>query len=98
METQDLIGTTAHYNGIVGTTQINIPTTAGNVISEVLLKCPAQSGQKQCFISFDGGTNFFTLEEGEFIGWAYKGEQKQVQIKGSAASTEYQIIVNFEDY
>ena len=97
-EMQDLSGESKHFNGTVGTTPISIPSSPDKVISEVLFKCPAkQTGTRNCFISFDAGTTFFDLEEGEYVAWSYKGRQKQIQVKGSAAGTAYQVLINFEE-
>lgn len=99
MEIQDLVGTTSHFNLInIGTTPVSIPSVAGNVISEVLIKTPQQPNTEQCQVSFDGGTNYFELREGEVLVWTLKGEQTQFLVRGASASTDCEIIVNFEDY
>jgi len=99
MEGQDLDGTTTHFNGTVGTTAIALPTVAGAVISEVLFKCPAQTPTTtKCLLSFDGGTLFVTLSQGEFIGWSTKGYLRQIHIKGSAAGVSYEMVMNREGW
>lgn len=98
-ETQDLDGGTTHYNGTVGTSAIAIPTVAGNIISEVVIKCPFQTPTtKKLLVSFDGGTTFFTLDPGEFIGWSVKGSRRQIHIKGGVAGVSYDVLLNREAY
>lgn len=98
-ETQDLDGATTHYSGTVGTTAVAIPAVAGSVISEVVIKCPYQTPvSKKLLVSFDGGTNFFTLDPGDFIGWSVKGRRTQIHIKGSTAGVAYDVILNREAY
>lgn len=98
-ETQDLTGSTVHYNGTMGTSNVAIPTVADKVMAEVLVKCPYQTPLSvECYVSFDSGTTFFTLGVGEYLGWSLKGNIKQIYIKGSTAGVAYQIIANYEDY
>lgn len=98
-ELQDLDGSTAHFSGTVGTSAIALPTVAGNIISEVVIKCPFQTPvTKTLKVSFDGGTSFFTLDPGEFIGWSAKGSLRQIYIKGGVAGVTYDILLNREGY
>lgn len=98
-EIQDLDGTTTHFSGTLLTTNTAIPGSATTVISELIFKCPYQTPtSRTCQISFDGGTSFFTLGVGEFIGWTPKGRIKQVHIKSNTSGTTYDLIINREAY
>jgi hypothetical protein len=99
-ETEDLQGSTTHFNGTVGTTAVQVPAVAGNIISEVLIHCPLQTPKtKKCLVSLDGsGTGFLTLEQGTILGWATKGEIKQIDIKGNEAGVDYEIVLNRETW
>lgn len=98
-EMQDLIGQTKHYNGTISTSPTTLPAVADKTISEVIFKCPYQTPQtKTCSISFDGGTTYFTLAVGEFLGWSVKGEIEQVKIKGSTSGVTYDMLINYEEY
>jgi len=98
-ETQDIDGSSSHYNGTVGTSAVSIPSSADKVISEFILKCPIQTPlTKECLVSLDGGTNFFSLRVGEHLGWSPKGSMKQIQVKGSTSGVEYEILMNFESF
>jgi hypothetical protein len=98
-ETQDLEGTTAHFNGSLTTSSVAVPTTGTTIISELLFKCPYQTPTtRNCQISFDGGTTFFTIDVGEFIAWSVKGRRTQVHVKSNTASTSYIMVINREGY
>jgi hypothetical protein len=97
-ESQDLEGTTINYSSTVGTTAINIPTTADKIISEVLFRCSLQTpATKRCYISFDG-TTYFTLIPGDIIGWSVKGRKKQIKINGNTTGVLWEAVVNYESY
>lgn len=99
MEVQDLSGTTAHFTGTVGTISVALPSSPGNIISEVVIKCPFQTPTtKQLQVSFDGGVTYFTLDPGEFIGWSVKGKRRQIHIKGAVVGVVYDVIMNREGY
>lgn len=97
-EQKDIVGETKHYNQTEGTTAVAVPAVAGKPIAEALIRCPSgQTGIKQCLISFEAiGGPFLTLSEGEFVAWSIKGYKTQFWIKGAAASTNFEMIVNFE--
>lgn len=99
-ETQDLYGTTTNYSGTVGASAIAIPTVAGNVISETLIRMPNQSPQsRRLQVSFTSNTGpWLTLSPGEFVAWSIKGTVKQFWIIANGAGVEYEIIVNYETY
>lgn len=97
-ESQDLDGTTVNYSSTVGTTPINLPTTANKVISEVLFRCSLQTpATRRCLISFDG-TTYFTLIPGDIIGWSVKGSKKQIKINGNTTGVLWEAVVNYESY
>ena len=100
VELEDLVGSTTHFSGSVGTTPIQIPASAGNIIAEVLIHCPLQTPKtKKCLFSLDGsGTGFITLEQGSVLGWSVKGEITQIEVKGNEAGVNYEIILNREDW
>ena len=88
-------GTTTPFTSTVGTTAISIPTVAGTVITDVMVRCPVQTpNTKKLLYSFDAGTTFFTLTVGEFIIWELQGGITQIQIKGSVASVVYEVLLN----
>lgn len=97
-EQKDIVGETKHYNQTEGTTAVAVPAVADKSIAEALIKCPArQTGIKKCLVSFESSVGpFITLLEGEFIAWSVKGYMKQFWIKGDTASTDFEMIVNFE--
>ena len=99
-ETQDLYGTTTNYSGTVGATAIAIPTVAGNVISEALIRMPTQSpNSRRLQVSFTSNTGpWLTLSPGEFGAWSVKGSKTQFWIIANGAGISYEIIVNYETY
>ena len=96
-ETEDLLGTTSQYSGVVGVSPVTIPASAGTVIAEALVRCVSSNLiTKSLSVSFDGGTTYLVLTPGEFIGWSLKGGVTQLYIKGSVASVAYEIVLNRE--
>lgn len=96
-ESKDDLGTTQQFTGSVGTSNASIPAVAGNAISEVLIRNPTSNLiTKNLLFSFDGGTTFQSLSTGEAIIWTMKGRPTQIIIKGSAAATNYEVILNRE--
>lgn len=94
-EQADVLGTTGHYNGSVGTTAVAIPSVAGNKITEVLVQSPqSNSSSKELYVSFDGGTTFFTLYRGGALFWKIKGTVTQVYVKGNISTVDYEILMN----
>jgi hypothetical protein len=90
-------GSTTQYSGTVGTSPINIPTVAADPIVTCFIRCPAQTpATNRLLFSIDGGSIFHTLSPGEFIIWSPKGNQKQIKIKGNAASISYEVTLNTE--
>ena len=97
-EQKDLVGETVNINQTEGTTAVAVPAVADKTIAEVLVRCPAkQPGVKQCLVSFTAiGGPFLTLQEGEFVIWQLKGYMKQFWIQGGSASTDFEMVVNYE--
>lgn len=101
-ETKDVLGKTLQYVASVGLAPIALPSVAGAKISEVLIRNPKQNMiTTDLFYSFDGGVTFLTLGRGEFVGWTLKNNASdmpitQIFIKGSNATTYYEVIINSE--
>ncbi len=93
-ESQDIEGSSDHFNGTVGTTAVPIPTVAGDPIHEFLIESREGNSAKKLFVSFDGGTLFKTVDGGGNMSWAPKGRVTQIHIKASAANHNYEIIMN----
>jgi len=89
----DASGTTTHINGTVGLTYINIPSVAGDKIIDVAIHNNS-TGVNDLHVSFDGGTNFWTVLAGQKDAWTLKGNLTQFKIKGSTASVNFQILLN----
>lgn len=98
-ESADLQGSTDHFNGTVGTTAITVPSTPGNVIAEVMVKnARTNPSTNELYVSFDGGTNFFTIEPRTAVAWSVRGNKTQIHIKASMSNTGYEIILNRETF
>ncbi len=96
-ESRDTEGDTIHENGTVGTSAVNLPASAAGVISEFTLECMETNSKTQTLsVSMDGGTKFKTLQPGDQLTWSPKGNLTQIKIKGGAAATEYETIINRE--
>ena len=67
-EYRDNEGSSSQYNGTVGTSAVNIPSSAGNAISEFLIHCPNAS-PGNLLVSLDGGTTFKTIYRGGHWIW-----------------------------
>jgi hypothetical protein len=87
-------GTTHHFNGTVSTTPASIPAVAGNVITSIYIENFNNLGGVNLLISFDAGTTFKTIERDAALYVEPKGDLTQVVIKGSSATTNYEIILN----
>lgn len=93
-ETQDIGGDTLHFNGNVGTSPVAIPSVAGLRIQEIIVDNRNIAPNKDLLISFDGGTNFKTIGGGEALRWLVYGGLTQILLKGSDATTPYEILMN----
>lgn len=101
-ETKDVLGKTLPFSGTVGTSNLTLPAVSQGKISECLIRNPDTNLiTTKLLLSFDGGLNFFSLSRGEFLAWSPKNDASnnpinQIVIKGSAATTKYEIIINVE--
>lgn len=101
-ETKDILGKTLPFAGGVSLTNVSLPPTSQGKISEVLVRNPNTNLiTTKLFLSFDGGSTFFSLSRGEFIGWSLKNNASntpidQIVIKGSIVNTQYEVIINVE--
>jgi hypothetical protein len=90
-------GNTIQYTGAVGLTAVLVPSSPGDDIVLALIRCPTQTPiTKILYWSLDDIT-YHALSPGEFIGWPMKGSKKQIYVKGSVASVNYEILINTED-
>ena len=92
IEVSDNEGRSEAFSGTATTSVTNIPSSAGQKISEALVAVDGNNVQ----ISFDGGTSFWDVPKKAAFAWDVKGEITQIQIKTSSGSTDYSILVNFE--
>lgn len=85
---------TLQFSGSIGLTATSFPSVAGDDIIQVIVSCKVQSpASRRLLVSFDNGSTFFTLSPGSMLGWEPKDLQ-QIQIKGNAASVDYDIVIN----
>lgn len=96
VETENLDGSTSHFNGTVGTTPINIPASAGGVIQSILIDNVNTDNTKDLEVSFDGGTNYKTIGSGSAFSYTIKGNLTQVSLRGAVADCDYEILLNRE--
>ena len=96
-ESRDYLGSTDHFNGTVGTTPVSVPSVAGNIIQSVLISNTNNAFSKTILVSFDAGTNFFTIPRRGSLAAKVKGALTQIQIKGGAAGTDYEILMHREE-
>jgi len=96
-EITDDLGLTIQYDGTVGTSAVPIPSNADKTISEVIIQNdPANTKGAEVYVSFDGGTKFWTILWNEAFPWEPRNALKQIYIKAKDAATKYQIIINYE--
>jgi hypothetical protein len=93
-EISDNLGSTVAYTGTATTSVQNVPSVADKVISGFGLTVSGNNVQ----ISVDGGTTFFNVPRRGSITWDVKGEIQQLQIKTSFGSTDFDLLINFEDF
>ena len=80
-------GRPRHYNGTVGETAVTINIDPS--VERLIFSNPNPS--KDLYISFDSGTNFFTIYElGSFS--IDRCSVRSVQLKGSALLCDYEIL------
>jgi hypothetical protein len=97
-ELEDTRGTTSHFNGSV-TTVVSVPAVADKAISELIIQNRSNSVNDVLDISFDGGSNFFSITRSGNLAWTQKGSATQIKIRSrNGGSVDYQILINFEEY
>ena len=87
-------GSLEHENGSVGVGVVDIPSVAGAVIASVLIENTHSTNN--LLVSFDAGVTFKTLEPDDVLCGKLRGALTQFKIKGSAASTTYEMILSLE--
>lgn len=93
----DLAGTTNQINGTATTVPSFAPISAGNSISQILVRSVLENAKEnKLLVSFDSGSNFFTLNRSESLIWSLKGDVKQIILKSSQNSADYELIFNQE--
>lgn len=92
-ESSDNIGSTVAFNGTATTSVQSIPAVADKIISGFGLTVSGNNVE----ISTDGGATFFRLPRRASITWDVKGEIRQIQIRTSSGSTDFDFLINFED-
>jgi len=90
LDTWDTNGTPQHFNGTVGTSAATITPTS-TTTSIMVFNPSSNSAGVILSVSFDSGTTFFDIERRGIL--AIDAEVASFQIKASAASSNYQIIV-----
>ncbi len=89
-------GTTDHFNGSVGLTPVNVPTSAGNNITRILIANLSEKKGEDLSVSFDGGTTTTTIFASEAFTWEPKG-LAQVELNSNVVTgVSYEIVVNRE--
>jgi hypothetical protein len=97
VEVSDIQGQTKILTQTVGTSWVSVPAVAAGAVSSFLIEVP-NSNPASSFVevSLDGGVSSFKVRRGEVLSWQPKGAVTQLSVKGSAAATEYQLILNQE--
>jgi hypothetical protein len=86
----DTHGTPQHFNGTVGTSATTL-TPSSTTTAILVLNPTTNASNVTLSVSFDGGTTFFDLIRGATL--SIECEVSSLQIKGSSATTNYQILV-----
>ena len=86
-------GTTDHFNGTATTSPANVPASAGNAITSVMVK-NTNSANINLQVSFDGGSTFYDIERGEVLSGEPKGSLTQFIVQTASSTATYQSIVN----
>jgi len=99
-EIDDSAGSTVSYAGSVGTLAVNIPTAANKEIGHYFVRCKIDQTPitKRLQVSIDGGTTYRLLGIGEWMSGTLRGTPriKQIQIKGSVSTVDYEAVLDFE--
>jgi hypothetical protein len=96
IETVNTKGLTSHFNGTVGTTAVDIPSSAGGIIQSVLIDNINTDSTKSLEVSFDGGTTYKTITSASTLSYTIKGGLTQIKLRGAVASCDYEILMNRE--
>lgn len=91
----DTSGSTAQYNDTATTSPANIPSSAGSVISNVLLR-NTNTSNVDLLLSLDGGTTFFTIPPQHQYEGSPQGDLTQIIVKSSSSTCNYESIVDFK--
>jgi hypothetical protein len=96
-ETVDEGGSSTQFTSTVGTSPVSLPSIAGNAIQEITIYNP-QTNPKSAilYVSWDAGVTFRQIPWGSEWGKTLKGRKTQIQIKASAAATNYEVTIDFE--
>lgn len=98
MEITDRSGTTDSFTGLVTTSPISIPSTPGNHIDELSIRCTVdQPSATRLEFSIDGGSNWHRLKVGEAREDEPRGTLTQIKIRAagvSITSANYEVIIN----
>ena len=96
-ESTDTLGTSEQFDGTVGTTPINLPGSAGELISEFIVQCPFdQDDTNSLKVSLNGGASYLTLQPAGFWAWTPKGNVTQLTLLGNVAGVKYEVVINKE--
>lgn len=89
--------TTTHFNGTTNTFGVNLPGSSANNVTTVIVRNPRSNDFGEVLsVSFDGGSNYFDLYRSESLVWTSSDDLAQINVKGSTASVDYQVIMNRE--
>jgi len=92
-EIRDKRGTTEHFSGTATTTPQTIPAVAGFELQTVMID---NLGNKDIYVSFDGGTNFKTVVKWGSLVKTIKGNVKQFQVKTISGTSDFDGIMDRE--
>lgn len=95
-EGSDIAGTTDQFSGNVGTTSIKVPTVAGFAIAGVFVE-NMSTGDDNLLVSFDGGVEWKTVQPECWFSGELRGGITQIDIKSSANTVDYEIVLNRQD-
>ena len=85
-------GSIEHVNGIATTTAAEI--LSGNNIEDILVSVPKQSGNASLLVSFDGGSNFITVQQqGSLSASDIPSGQTSLHVKSSSGTINYEILL-----
>jgi hypothetical protein len=85
---------TLQFTGSATTTEVDLPATPGEDISQVIISCQTQfPAAKRLLFSLDNGATFFTMAPGSMVAWEPK-DLKQIKIKANVSGVGYDVIIN----